>query len=1039
MIVTELLVSSTASAAPAVPTLSSPANGATLGAGTTSVSLVWNPVSGVYGYNLAVGTSCGSTSVAGWSQSAASSLVPGLSGGQTYYWRVQSVGASGTSSFSSCRSFSVAATPPPAPTLNSPANGATLSAGTTSVSLVWNPVSGVYGYNLAVGTSCGSTSVAGWSQSAASSLVPGLSGGQSYYWRVQSVGAGGTSSFSSCRSFSVAVTPPSAPTLNSPSNGAVLGAGSTSVTLIWNSVSGVYGYNFEVYTGGCGGSVFTGGSTPSTNTSFGLNGLSGGQSYYWRVQSVGAGGTSSFSSCRSFSVAVTPPSAPTLSSPSNGAILGAGSTSVTLVWNSVSGVYGYNFEVYTGGCGGSVFTGGSTPNTTFGLNGLSGGQTYHWRVQSVGAGGTSPFSSCRSFSRESAPPTGVPTPVSPPNESRLYLSAAKMSATLEWTPVDFVIGYSLDVYTGNCGGTVFAHHKIVPTAHSWPLGNLENGTRYYWRVRSVTALGMSESSCSSFIVAANPPSLKLTKDTGTPVKAGDISLAVLATDPDENLSFVDINWNDGTPVERWPVVGGQSDLTVTRAFDAGQVITWSITAYDTTGDASRMVTGTFGVAKADGSMPNEVRGSAFRYRLNGLLEGTPIFLRRMNDERGIDPTARTWMPIHGRNASLDAMAEITRGLTASRKGDATRRDDQILALDWSAASDGFLYSEGEAWIQPVGEWAAKALSSYGFVGSRLNLVGHSWGTYVAAQIAGVMPYEPGPSPRVKVNSIVALDPAKDDPVGPFHPSWVHFGEVSNCSWAFHSSFFGSKTTPVTASEAFAVVYDDPNGPGLFGKHSQVKEMFAYMITNSSAMSNLFKLDRLALCEAGPWVLDGFNSDGNREESGGYEGRIGVRDAALKSSGALFLDYDPALGTVVPQYRLHHDGTKEHLYTADQNEYNVLGTRGWTQEGGAHNLLTSGLFNGVATIPLFRLYHPGISQHHWTTDANEASTLADTGAWTYEGVVAYVAPTQAPGTTPLYRMALASPPLHLWTTDLNEYNTLATRGWVKEGIIGYVVP
>ena len=39
----------------------------------------------------------------------------------------------------------------------------------------------------------------------------------------------------------------------------------------------------------------------------------------------------------------------------------------------------------------------------------------------------------------------------------------------------------------------------------------------------------------------------------------------------------------------------------------------------------------------------------------------------------------------------------------------------------------------------------------------------------------------------------------------------------------------------------------------------------------------------------------------------------------------------------------------------------------------------------------------------------------------------------------YRMALAEPPLHLWTTDLNEYNTLATRGWVKEGIVGYVIP
>jgi alpha-tubulin suppressor-like RCC1 family protein len=151
------------------------------------------------------------------------------------------------------------------------------------------------------------------------------------------------------------------------------------------------------------------------------------------------------------------------------------------------------------------------------------------------------------------------------------------------------------------------------------------------------------------------------------------------------------------------------------------------------------------------------------------------------------------------------------------------------------------------------------------------------------------------------------------------------------------------------------------------------------------------------------------------------------------------DPEPAT-TTVTQYRLYSDFTKEHLYTTDLNEYNVLGANNWIQEGVAYRMLTNGVYNGVAaTIPMYRLYHAGILQHHWTTDSNEVIVLCANTQWEYEGVAGYLLPSQANGTVPLYRMSLASPPIHLWTTDLNEYDTLATRGWVKEGIIGYVVP
>ncbi len=94
---------------------------------------------------------------------------------------------------------------------------------------------------------------------------------------------------------------------------------------------------------------------------------------------------------------------------------------------------------------------------------------------------------------------------------------------------------------------------------------------------------------------------------------------------------------------------------------------------------------------------------------------------------------------------------------------------------------------------------------------------------------------------------------------------------------------------------------------------------------------------------------------------------------------------------------------------------------------------------MTPVPLYRLYHAGIRQHLWTTDANEYAVLATRG-WSQEGIDGYVLPTEVAGVTvPLYRLAYTALPLHLWTTDFNEYTVLATRGWIQEGIVGHVVP
>ena len=378
---------------PAVPTLSSPANGATVS--TTSATLSWAASTGATSYSVQAYTvSCGGTAVTVGSPGASTSIsLTGLTSGTTYYWRVSATGTGGTSAYSSCFNFTVKI-PPAVPTLSSPANASTVS--TTSTTLKWNAVTGATSYSVQAYTvSCGGTAVTVGSPGASTSVsLTGLTTGKTYYWRVSATGTGGTSAYSGCFNFTTKI-PPSTPSLTSPTNAAFVTT--SSATLKWSAVTGATSYNVQAYTVSCGGTAFRVGA-PGANTSLAISGLTTGTTYYWRVQAVGSGGTSAYSSCSNF-VAKIPPAVPTLTTPTNAASLTAGTTSTSLKWNAVTGATSYAVQAYTGSCGGTAITvrspGASTSVT---LSGLANGKTYYWRANATGSGGSSAYSGCFSFS-----------------------------------------------------------------------------------------------------------------------------------------------------------------------------------------------------------------------------------------------------------------------------------------------------------------------------------------------------------------------------------------------------------------------------------------------------------------------------------------------------------------------------------------------------------------------------------------------------------------------------------------------------------------
>lgn len=175
--------------------------------------------------------------------------------------------------------------------------------------------------------------------------------------------------------------------------------------------------------------------------------------------------------------------------------------------------------------------------------------------------------------------------------------------------------------------------------------------------------------------------------------------------------------------------------------------------------------------------------------------------------------------------------------------------------------------------------------------------------------------------------------------------------------------------------------------------------------------------------------------------------VTATDAAGASSDwSLLAEWWPqaVIGNLVNRYRLYHPYLRAHLHTTDAHEYDVLPAWGYIQEGISGKLLDGpGSVNGVAAVPLYRLYYEPGKRHFWTSDRNEYVTLIKyRGMFFGEGSDGFILPAPAAGSIPLYRVVhrYELPLIHHWTTDAYEYYVLGqSGGWIQEGVAGYMMP
>jgi hypothetical protein len=384
------------------PTLTSPANGAS----TTAVRPVldWGDVTGATGYQVQVSNSntFGSTVIDAPATTStftpASDLAPG-----TYFWRVNASNSGGAGAWSGAWSFTISTggTLPAAPTLSSPANGATVTS--PRPTLDWADVTGATGYQVQVSTASSFATTAIDTSTTASTFTPTSDLAQgTYFFRVNATNGTGTGPWSATRSFVVPAPTapvPDAPSLNSP--GAAVGGSVPTINTLrpsysWDVVSGATSYRIQIAKNAQLSSPVTNTTTTSTSFPAGSTDLTKGQQYWWRVQANNGTGAGAWSTVFTFKVPATP-AAPALSSPGSGTTVS--SVRPTLDWDAVAGADSYQVQVSTSSSFGTkvvdVTVSSGTEYTL--TTDLARNTTYYWRVTATNVAGTSPAATTRSF------------------------------------------------------------------------------------------------------------------------------------------------------------------------------------------------------------------------------------------------------------------------------------------------------------------------------------------------------------------------------------------------------------------------------------------------------------------------------------------------------------------------------------------------------------------------------------------------------------------------------------------------------------------
>ena len=425
--------------------------------GLRAVTVNWTPFSGATGYVVCYGTQndiSAATEVTGIAADAATYTITGLQAGTTYYTWVRAVTAGGTSGPSNMRSV---ITRPALPVLQTP-----VVSGNT-IALSWSEAAGAGSYIVAYGTRNSYDAAAKRVVSGNGYTITELEYSTEYYIWVGSMNDSGAVRPANPVTAEIGIDP-AAPVQSAPTGGA------GKVTVQWAAVDGAESYTVYYGTSEKITSALKA-YTGITRTSYTIQGLDAGTTYYTWVKAVLADGQTGPSNRES---ALTASAAPVLGSHE------VSGNTLSLSWEAVPSAVIYRLYYSTKATYDSTATRVDNIRTTsYTISGLDFSTTYYlWLASANGSGGLRTPEAV-SFTTEARPRT--PVQAAPATATA---TGGARTVTVSWGAVPGAESY--DIYYGTSSDLESATVQAgVVGAGSYMLEDLLPGTVYYTWVSAV--------------------------------------------------------------------------------------------------------------------------------------------------------------------------------------------------------------------------------------------------------------------------------------------------------------------------------------------------------------------------------------------------------------------------------------------------------------------------------------------------------------------------------------------------------------------------
>ena len=445
---------------------------------TTSATLSWAAASGAVSYTVQYKTAASTTWITLASATTATSIsLTGLVAGTAYQWQVRTNCATTNTAFTQA-SFTTSTVSTACASAPSGLSASAITSSSATVS--WAAVSGAVNYTVQYKTTAATTwnTLANTTNTSAS--LTGLVASTAYSWQVRANCSSTSTAYTASAFNTTAASVCAAPTNLISSNVA-----STTATISWSAVSGVFNYTIEIKTAASTSWISLG---TTTATAVNISGLTSATTYDWRIKTNCSSGSSAYSQAQFTTTGGATCNAPASVTASSIAI-----TTATVSWPAVSGAVNYTVELKTSTA--STWTVLSTTATTSAnLSGLIAATTYNVRVKTNCSTITSVYTQS-SFTTLTSTPVTCAAPA-----SLLSTNLTSSGATVSWAAVSGAINYTLE-YKANSSTTWLVAAAALTTT-SFNLSGLVSNTLYDWRVKTNCSAASSGYTTSQFTTTA---------------------------------------------------------------------------------------------------------------------------------------------------------------------------------------------------------------------------------------------------------------------------------------------------------------------------------------------------------------------------------------------------------------------------------------------------------------------------------------------------------------------------------------------------------